>query len=345
MFSRSPASLNNMVALCHAFRVGHNAGLTVAEVFEQQAQRGPVSARPLMARIATKLRQGEALEDALKAEGALLPPLFVTMVSVGEQTGNLPEVFHELERYYRGQLTLWREFIAHSVWPTIQLVAAIVVITLLILILGWLAENPAKAFDPLGFGVGPEGAIKFLLSVAMFFGLLGLTYWLATRAMGQKVAVHRLLLKLPAIGPALEALALSRLARALKLTMDSTLAAHRAVQRSLRVTGNAAYEACADTAAQQIKKGREIADVLRECDLFPEEFLQAIHTGEESGELPEVMARQADYYQEEAGRRMRTLTIVASFLVWLFVAGLIIWAIFRIALSILGVYQDAMRGL
>jgi type IV pilus assembly protein PilC len=334
-----------MVALCHAFRVGHNAGLSVTEIFQQQAQKGPVSARPLLGRIVARLKVGDSLEDALKAEGREFPPLFVSMVSVGEQTGNLPEVFHELEKYYRAQLTLWREFVSHSVWPLIQLGAAIFVITLLLLILGWLAENPERAFDPLGFGVGPPGAIKFLVSVALFFGSLFLIYWLATRTMGQKVAVHRFLLRLPAIGPCLHALALSRLARALKLTMDSTLAAHKAVQRSLLVCGNAAYEACADTAAQKIKRGREIADVLRECDVFPEEFLQAIHTGEESGELPEVMARQADYYQEEAGRRMRTLTIVASFLVWVFVALLIIWAIFRIAFSILGVYQDAMRGL
>ncbi len=345
MFARSPTSLSNMAALCHAFRVGHNAGLSLVEIFQQQARKGPLAARPLISRVAERLEQGVSLEDALKAEGSAFPPLFVSMATVGEQTGNLPEVFHELEKYYRAQLTLWREFIAHSVWPMIQLIAAIVVITLMILILGWLSNNPDRAFDPLGFGVGPVGAVKFLLSVAIFFGSLGLIYWVATRAMGQKVAVHRLLLQVPVIGPCLQAVALSRLARALKLTMDSSLAAHRAVQRSLLVSGNSAYEACADAVAAQIKRGREIAEVLRECDLFPEEFLQAIHTGEQTGELPEVMGRQADYYQEEAGRRMRTLTIVASFLVWLFVAALIIWAIFRIALSIFGVYEDAMRGL
>lgn len=334
-----------MAALCHAFRVGHNAGMTLVEIFQQQARKGPISARPLIARVAERLKQGDSLEDALKAEGEAFPPLFVSMAAVGEQTGNLPEVFHELEKYYRAQLTLWREFIAHSVWPMIQLIAAIIVITLLILILGWLADNPERAFDPLGFGVGPAGAVKFLATVFLFFATLVLIYLIATRAMGQKAAVHRLLLKIPVIGPCLQAIALARLARALKLTMDSTLAAHRAVQRSLLVSGNSAYEACADTAAIQIKRGREIADVLRDCDVFPEEFLQAIHTGEQTGELPEVMARQAEYYQEEAGRRLRTLTIVASFLVWLFVAGLIIWAIFRIALSIFGVYQDAMRGL
>ncbi|MCX7701831.1 MAG: type II secretion system F family protein [Gemmataceae bacterium] len=345
MFSRSPTSLSNMAALCHAFRVEHNAGMTLVEIFQQQARKGPISARPLIARVAERLKEGDSLEDALKAEGEAFPPLFVSMAAVGEQTGNLPEVFHELEKYYRAQLTLWREFIAHSVWPMIQLIAAIIVITLLILILGWLSDNPERAFDPLGFGVGPAGALKFLATVFLFFGTLVLIYLVATRAMGQKAAVHRLLLKIPVIGPCLQAIALSRLARALKLTMDSTLAAHRAVQRSLLVSGNSAYEACADTAATQIKRGREIADVLRDCDVFPEEFLQAIHTGEQTGELPEVMARQAEYYQEEAGRRLRTLTIVASFLVWLFVAALIIWAIFRIALSIFGVYQDAMRGL
>ena len=57
---------------------------------------------------------------------------------------------------------------------------------------------------------------------------------------------------------------------------------------------------------------------------------------EEGGRLTEVMRQQAVFYQEEAGRRMTILTHVASWGVWLTVAVLIIYCIFRIALTYIG---------
>ena len=55
-----------------------------------------------------------------------------------------------------------------------------------------------------------------------------------------------------------------------------------------------------------------------------------------NGRLPQVMNQQAEHYQEEASRRMTILTFAATWLVWLGVAGLIIFMIFRIALTYIG---------
>ena len=343
MIFSSRISLKSLVTLCHAFRVGHGAGLTLVDVFKQQATRGPADARPVIARISERLNQGESLEDVLKTEGSAFPPLFTSMTAIGEQTGNLPEIFRELDRYYREQLSLRRTFISMIIWPVFQLIAAIGLITLMILILGMIPTMGMKPFDPLGFGVGPEGAIKFLVLVFLFFSSLFAIYFFLTRVLGKKPTVHRILLSVPAIGPCMQALALSRLSLAMKLTLDSSLPTPKAVKRSLLACGNGAYEACADDAAREIKDGTTVTDALTHCHVFPEEFLHAVHSGEESGQVPEVMGRQAEHYQEEASLKMVILNRFASFGVWLFVAALIIWAIFRMAMSIFGVYDQAFK--
>jgi len=340
MFS-SKVSLPNLVTLCQAFRVGHGAGLSITDVFNQQARKGPRAAREVIGRIAQRLDKGDALEDVMRSQGGYFPPLFNSMVAVGEQTGNLPEIFKKLERYFRLQLTLRRQFISQIIWPVIQLVGSIGVITMLLLILGWIAPAEGPPFDPLGFGVGPVGAVRFLLTVAVFFGSLFLIYFIATRALGQKAAVHRLILSIPGVGPCLQALALSRLALALQLTLDSSLSTPKAVKRSLWASGNAAYEAISDKVVADIKRGDELFESLSKPGVFPEEFLQAIHTGEESGQLSEVMGRQAEHYHEEASLKMTILTRLASIAVWAFVAALIIFAILRIAMKIPGIYEAA----
>src|SRR5262245_16504142 len=340
MFS-SKISLYSLVTLCQAFRVGHGAGLPLVDVFEQQGRKGPFAARPVVSKIAERLRAGDALEDVLRSYSGNFPPLFISMVTVGEQTGNLPEVFKELERYYRMQLTLRRQFLTQITWPVIQLVGSIFVISFMIIILGWIAPSEGKAFDPLGFGVGVPGALRFLATVACFFGGIALIYFIATRALGQKAAVHRFLLSVPGVGPCLQALALSRLCLALHLTMDSSLATPKAVKRSLWASGNGAYEACGDQVASDLKRGNEVSEALGKCSVFPEEFVQAVHSGEVSGQLPEVMGRQAELYHEEASMRLTVLNRIASFAVWAFIAAILVWGILRIAFSVSHIVDNA----
>src|SRR5262249_25067138 len=157
-----------------------SAGLSLARVFRQQADRGPAAVRPIASRISTKLEKGNDLESALDAEQQYFPPLFLSMASIGEESGALPEVFTELENFYSLQQRLKRQFISQLTWPVLQLVAAIVVLTLLIFILGFLPVLPStgKPFDPLGLGLfGPDGAVIFLALVFLAFLLVASGYY------------------------------------------------------------------------------------------------------------------------------------------------------------------------
>jgi type IV pilus assembly protein PilC len=345
LFSRY-LPLPQLITLCQALRVNLHAGLTVVDVFRQQSKRGSIAVRPVATRIRQGLESGGSLEDVLKREGACFPPLFHSVVGVGEQTGNLAEVCAELEQFYRQQLTLRRQFMTACVWPIIQFVMAVGVITLLLLILGWISSSNGTApFDVLGIGVGPVGAIRFLLIIAFLIGGVFAVYMFATRILGKGASIHRKLLALPGVGPSLHALALMRFCMALKLTLESGLSTHKALKRSFDATANPAYMERAEGAAAAVKRGDGIDDALAQCHVFPQDFLEVVHTGEESGQLPEVMGRQSEHYREVAAERMKVLTLLASLLVWLGIAILIIVAIFRIMMSVMGVYDQAFKDL
>jgi type IV pilus assembly protein PilC len=319
--------LNALAQFCRMVRHGLAAGLSVVDVFKQQSVRGPISLRPTLDRITAHLERGESLEDALSVEGEKLPVLLKSMASVGEHTGHMPEVFHELERYYELQYRLRRQFIADITWPVTQFVMAVGVIAMLLWVLGMIGSS----LDPLGFGLtGASGAITFLVLVgsALLLGWAGFHF--LTRMYRNRAAVERFLLKVPALGPCLESIALGRFALALRLTLGAGLPPKHALRRSLEATGNSAYSADIDSALEQLRRGEDLTAVLRACRIFPEEFLDIVSNAEEGGRIPEVMEKQAEYYQEEASRRLTTLTKVAGFLVWLFVAILMVWAIFRI---------------
>src|SRR5215212_10848057 len=116
-------------------RVGLDAGLSVTDVFQQQARRGPLTVRPFAGRVGDRLSKGETLVDAIEPERDSLPPLFVALTGVGEETGHLAESFRELEEYFEQQYYLKKNFISQIIWPVFELAGSIFVITMLLLIL------------------------------------------------------------------------------------------------------------------------------------------------------------------------------------------------------------------
>jgi type IV pilus assembly protein PilC len=338
--------LSSLIELCRALRHSLGAGLPLLDVFRRQARSGPAPVRPVAGRIAQVLARGGSLETALKAERATFPPLFLALAGVGEQTGNLPEVFAELEKYYQLQQRLWRQFLGQIAWPVFQLLAAIFVIAGLIFVLGAIAQPGTRPFDPLGLGLsGPGGALIFLAGIMGAFAVLGGAYLLATRSLRQKASLAALLRRLPVVGPCLDAFALARFCLALRLTLETSLPLAAALRWSLRATGNEAFIARTEAVQESLRGGGDLAAALAGSDLFSEEFLNVVAVGEESGRLPEVMEQQAHYYQELAGRRLTVLTHLAGWGVWLFVAVLIIIVIFRLFLTYLGLLDPAKYGL
>jgi type IV pilus assembly protein PilC len=330
--------LTALIDLCRALRHYLGAGLTLRDVFRQQATKGAAATRPVAARISAGLESGDGLEEVLKSEAAAFPPLFTALASVGEQTGMLPEVFRELEKYFQLQLRLRRQFLSQIAMPAIQLVAAIFVVAGLIWILGLLGG----AYDPIGLGTGADRALLFLFGA---FGLLAAVlamYFGAKRVLGAGALDGRLL-RLPVVGPCMEALALTRFCLALRLTLETAMPIARALRLSFRATGNGAFEAASETAEKSVKAGDELTVALAKTRLFPEQFQQVLAVGEESGRLTDVLEHQAEQYAEESERRLKALATAAGWGVWAAIAGIIIFCIFRIALSYINLLDEFSR--
>src|SRR4051794_8950797 len=183
-FSRQ-LSAGHLTGLCHILRHSVEAGVPLTKVFRQQATRGPAAVRPVAGRIAAHLERGHDLRTALKDERHTFPPLFVALAGVGEETGSLPEVFAELEKYFLLQQKLQRQFRAQAVGPLLLWGVAVVVFALVMVVLGALGPG-AAARGPTVFGAaGVGGAALFVAAnVGCLFGVV-LLYLLVTRVLGR----------------------------------------------------------------------------------------------------------------------------------------------------------------
>ncbi len=329
--------LGGLIDLCRALRHQLAAGLTLRDVFRQQARKGLYGVRPVAERISQKLEAGDSLEDALREEQKYFPPLFLALAGVGEHTGHLPEIFGMLENYYLMEQRFWRQFWSACTLPILQFFGAIGIIAFMLLVLGFLGSP----IDPLGVGTGPAGALRFVVAVLTPLAVLIVAYALLSRSLEQKAVADLVIMRLPAVGPLVESLSLSRLCLALHLTLDTSLPAPRALELSLRGTGNAAYVKKTRVVQEALRNGDTLHEALVAANIFPDDFLHLVAVGEEGGRVPEIMLTRAKQYEEQAELRLKVLARVAGFGVWLVVAMFIIFLIFRLA----GVYFNAISNI
>jgi type II secretory pathway component PulF len=335
--------LKPLAQLCHRLATATNAGIQDRKIWTDESNRGSLSERRAAAQVRDQLAVGRSIIDALPATDEYYPPLFRQMVEVGEVSGRLGEIYKRLARHYDRVLASRRAFMARVSWPLIQLGMALFVIGLLIWILGMLPVNQTAAgvqVDTLGWGlIGNRGLIIYV-NILMLLGIfLFLFITSLQRGAAWTRSMQRMVTTLPVVGGAFKTLALARFTWALQLVLDTPMDIRKALILALNSTGNDYFARYGNAVAHDIEKGRTVTQSLAATGVFPNDLLDSIAVGEESGRLVETMEREAKEYEERSGTAISILAQAAGYLIWFVVAAFIIAMIFRMFSSYVGMIQ------
>lgn len=294
-------------------------------------------------KVEDRVKKGHDLTSSFRVFSHHYPPLFIDLLNVGEETGALPEVLKALGDYFEARVARIREFRAAVAWPAIQLFAAIMVIGLLIYILGMIGTQPGQEpIDFLGLGLqGTSGAITWF--VGSFGSLFALWFaWkLISRSLNGRQFLDPVLLTIPAIGSCQRKFAIARFAWCFSLTQGAGMSIRPSLTSSLNATANGAFIAAIPHIWHEIHSGETLGDALRSVRLFPDEFLHFVDTAEQTGTVPEAMNRMSHHFDDEAHRALQWLTALAARAVWGFVAMMIIYFIFKVAMVYVNMINSA----
>lgn len=320
------------------------SGVPIVRCFELSSQKAQGQLKPVLADIVQQIKSGGDVTTALESQGGYFPPLFVDMVSVGEQAGALPEVLKALAKHYEANIRLRKDFLGQIALPVIQLVAAVFVIALLILLLGLIGGRTGEPIDVLGWGLmGPRGALIWLSFWGMGIVAAIFLWKTITATLSGQSAVHRLLLKLPVVGHCLQSFAIARFSWAFALTQQAGMPIDKSLESSFRATSNGAYAAASPGMIQEVMQGETLTEALDHSELFPREFIETVLVAETSGTVPEALDRLSPEFEDAARRSLRILTSTLAGLIWMAVAGFIIFVIISIFMWYVGLYNDALR--
>jgi type IV pilus assembly protein PilC len=333
-----------LAELSHRLAVETDAGIDIRRTWQREAEMAHYQVKPEFADIRDAVGSGDSLSVALARTGKVFPPLFREMVDVGEQTGTLGRVFQRLEAHYRHMVEAQRIFLSAIAWPMLELAFAIFIIGLLIWILGVIGNRTGHTTDVLGFGlVGTRGLVIYLFFVTLVgLGVAAVVVAIQRGKLWTR-PLQRLLIQLPALGPAVEKIALARLTWALHLALNVEMDLRRVVPLVLRATGNDYYVRHTDQIVRDVAAGHPLHLAFSRSGAFPGGFIDALTVAEESGRIVESMDRLSKRYEEEAQAATKAIAVILGFAVTGFVMGIIVLLIFRLAGFYFGSINDALK--
>jgi type IV pilus assembly protein PilC len=341
--------LSSLATMCRALATMLDSGvslLNALKVIERQ-QRTNFAERSVK-QITDDVRKGTELAAAFREQHPYYPELMVEMIEVAERTGSLPEVLSGLADHYENLIRLRKTFIGAIAWPLLQLIAAVFIIAGLILVLGMIADSQGSGrpqFDPLGFGLfGASGALWWLACCFGAAAAVFVAYQLLVRGFRQGRAIHSLLLAVPVVGDCMRAFAIARFSWAYALTQQAGMEVKASLEASLRATNNGAFIAASPQIIAAVMAGEEFTESLRITGLFPRQFLEMVSVGERSGTVPETLQRLSPQFEEQARRSLAALSVTLSVAIWVLVASMIIFLIFRLAMFYVDMINKAAAG-
>src|SRR6202012_984086 len=264
--------------------------------------------RPVVGKLRAALLGGESFADAVADHPALFPPMYSALVRVGEVSGTLDEVLEMLGAERARSEQMRRKLTDAMQYPAFVLAAAAAVMLFFILFV--LPQFSAVLQD---FGTKQDTALGAFIKLSDFLranataALLGsaaviaLVWWLLRRP-GAVSALVNMLSRMPGISGIFLYYRTSLFCRNLGVLLGSGVnltATLRILVDIMAVTGN---EASWTAAADRVRHGGKLSDALSVASSLPPMAVRMLRLGEETGQLPALAGRVAEFYEAKLQR-------------------------------------------
>jgi type IV pilus assembly protein PilC len=296
----------NLAVFTRQFSVMIDAGLPLVQCLDiLGTQEEDKNFAAVILQTRTDVESGASLADAMRKHPKTFDSLFVNMIAAGEAGGILDTILKRLATYIEKAVKLAGQVKSAMVYPIAVMVIAGGVVGV---ILWKVIPTFASLFAGLGADLPLPTRVVIALSnnLVKFFPIMVIAAGAAAYAFkryyatnGGRHAVDRLTLKLPVLGDIMRKISVARFCRTLATLISSGVPILDGLEITARTSGNAIVEDAIMTTRKSIERGETISAPLKETNVFPAMVTQMIGVGEATGALDTMLAKIADFYEEE----------------------------------------------
>jgi len=295
--------------------------------------------RKIIVDLGYAIEGGSTFSEGLAQHPKVFNRLFVNMVKAGELGGVLEVVLARLAEFMEKAEKIKGKVKAALFYPIAVMVVAIIVLAVLLIFV--VPKFKAIFAEMLG-GAGLPAFTEFVLGIsdsvaknfpAVALGVFGFFIFLTIfkRTKFGRKAVDIFKLRMPALGPVVSKVAISRFTRTLGTLVSSGVPILQALTIVKETSGNVIIGNAVALVHESVKEGETITAPLEASKVFPPMVISMVDVGEQTGALPEMLMRIADNYEEEVDNAVSAMTSLLEPIMIVFLAvvvGSIVIALF-----------------
>ena len=281
-----------------------------------------------LSQVKVDVESGATYADALKKHPRIFSELYVNMVAAGEAGGILDTILNRLAAYIEKAMKLKKKVKGAMVYPAVVTSIAVLVIAVIMI---FVVPTFSKMFAQLG-GTLPLPT-RIIINMSNFIaGIGGLLVAGAIvafvvflvqfrRTEKGKYITDRILLKLPIFGVLLNKVAVAKFTRTLGTLVSSGVPILDGLDITAKTSGNKVIEYAITDVRKGVVGGKTLAEPITKAQVFPPMVTHMIAVGESTGALDAMLAKIADFYDDEVDATVSNLTAMMEPMLMVFLGG------------------------
>ena len=302
-------------------------------------------------KLAESVQGGSTFSEGLAQHPRLFNDLYVNMVRAGEVGGVLEVVLTRLAEFQEKAQKIKNKVLAAMVYPIIVLVLAVGIMTFLMIFIvprfqaifhDMLGDRPLPAITLFVIAVSDFMQNRWAILLGLLLGLI-ILYKVVARTRAGRALLDRVKLRTPLFGDLIRKTSISRFSRTLGTLVTSGVPILQALTITRETAGNMVIARAISQVHDSVKEGESIVQPLEASGAFPPMVVSMIDVAEETGQLPEMLLKIAEVYDDEVDNSVAALTSLLEPIMIVMLAlivGTIVIALFMPLISIISGLQQ-----
>lgn len=319
------------------------AGLPLLQALELVLERmSHPHFRSVLTDIRDRVKSGEELSEAFAAHGDMFPRLYPATLKAGERSGELEQVIRRFIRYMKLVMDAQRRVVSALIYPAVLACVSVGMIIIMAIFvvpkfMGFFSELDADL--PLITKI-VLGASRFANEnwPVMLLVAIGGVFFLRTwgRTGPGRLALDRLKLRAPFLGPVLHRFALAEFCRSLGTLLTGGIPLVPALEIAAGSVGNSYVRSRLEPNIQMVREGKPFHEALERSEVFTDMSIDMVKVGEATGSLDDMLGNVADFLDEQIETRMQRLLSLVEPMMLVFMGIIIAILLVSIYLPLFG---------
>jgi len=301
--------------------------------------------------LAEAVQGGGTFSDGLTAHPRIFNKLYVNMVKAGELGGVLEVVLNRLAEFQEKAQKVKGKVQSAMMYPAIVMVIAIIIMGFLLVFIvpkfeqifaDMLGGKPLPLLTQIVVGASRAIQQNILLIIGGVVSLVFGVKWFASTPRGS-VLIDQFMLKAPLFGELTRKNAISRFTRTLGTLVTSGVPILQALNITKETAGNAVISTAIAKIHDAVKEGESIVRPMDASGVFPAMVISMVDVGEETGQLPEMLLKVADLYDDEVDNAVAGLTSLMEPIMIVFLAVVVGSIVIALFLPLIGIISGMQQ--